>query len=96
MTRIASLALVQSSARRTWRSRQGWWRTGRVLLRDQLIAKKMLFPGDPATRAVYPESAFRAIEEAYEELRDQRLNHSEIPGRLGIGQPSVRPILTDG
>lgn len=41
------------------------------LLSDQLIAKKKVMPSDPKTRAVAPESAFAAIEEAYDELRDQ-------------------------
>jgi len=41
------------------------------LLSDQLIAKKKMLPSDPTTRAVDPNSAFAAIEEAYDELRDE-------------------------
>ena len=47
------------------------------LLSDQLIAKKKMMPSDPKSRAVDPESAFSAIEEAYQELHEQL---SAVPG----------------
>jgi len=47
------------------------------LLSDQLIAKKKMMPSDPTSRAVAHESAFRAIEEAYDELREQLVT---VPG----------------
>jgi len=51
--------------------------TGRVelldLLSDQLIVKKRIFRENPRTRALDRGSAYAAIQEAYDELRDQLL-----------------------
>lgn len=41
------------------------------LLSDQLVAKKKMIKEDPRSRALAQESAYQAIEEAHEELKDK-------------------------